>query len=104
MTGKLALFALFVLLSALDAATTLRFLRRGHEEGNPLVRGALGRWGPRGLVAVKVAAVVVVGALLPLYDPWVLIVLDTAYAAALVWNLAAPQTEPPAPAGGPPVP
>lgn len=85
------IFVLLVVLIALqagDAATTLRVLRLGGRELNPLLRRAFERWGARRVVAaVKgavVAALLLLGAALP---AWLLALLVAFYIAVLAHNL-----------------
>ena len=60
----MALLVAFLLLQALDIASTLLFMSAGASESNPLVADAMRRWGDAGLILVKL---VMAGALVGLH-------------------------------------
>ena len=81
----------FICLQALDLATTLAFLSLGINEGNPIVRMALGNAVPP---AVSLAVVKGFALMLGVYA-WrsgrtqLLVKMNVLYAICVAWNLAA---------------
>jgi hypothetical protein len=87
----LTLFWQFSYLQVLDLLTTVAFLQVGVQEGNPLVRVAIGM-GPSpwmGLVAVKGAAMCLGIVCLKLNKVRLLSRVNLMFAAVVAWNLVA---------------
>lgn len=85
--------ALFALLQVLDAVLTLRILRGGGRELNPVLRALMRATSPvAGLLIAKVAVTTLVlgsYALFPSLPAWPVIGLDVVYTAVVLSNLRA---------------
>ena len=67
------LYALLVVLNIGDAAATIRALRAGAIERNPVIAAAVRRWGPRwGVIVPKAVVLAALGAALPAVPWWLL--------------------------------
>lgn len=81
------LFGMFVVLSILDGITTYRALKRpGTREANPVMRWLFDHFGiHQTLIVSKLAAIVAVWTTMGPYSLWVLVCVNTFY-AAVVWR------------------
>lgn len=67
------LYALLVALNIWDAAATIRALRAGAIERNPVIAATVRRWGPRwGVIVPKAVVLAALGAALPAVPWWLL--------------------------------
>ena len=81
-----ALFILFAILNACDAATTYTALKLGAKELNPVMRWAFALVGPyNALLILKVGIVAAVWYWHP-FTVEQFIAVDAGYAALIVWN------------------
>lgn len=80
METSYVLFGTFVLLQVVDVVLTIKALKLGGREVNPLLRKAFEKYGVvESLVVVKAAMIGVVAAFLPMLPQWLMLLFVAVY-------------------------